>query len=254
MNRLGALVAKTVSREYRIGNPPPRVAELECGMINSIGLPTKGLRYFLDVQLPEYRRFTPPLIASVTSTDIDDFAAMAREVSVPGVAAIELNISCPTREPGGGKPPLAVMIEQAQEWLKSKREADIPGRVKALRAAILPDMVAEKVDDAERNRRWKQLADIYLAQQLALYPPDYFGAEPTPEKLLETVERFEEDLTDVARIHRPLHAAIEVGEAIEVPPGRDRGTGATPMMTEVREQLEKMLEGLRARRPQAHAR
>lgn len=71
-------------------------------MINSIGLPTKGLRHFLDVQLPEYRRFTPPLIASVTSTDIDDFAAMAREVSVPGVVAIELNISCPTREPGGG--------------------------------------------------------------------------------------------------------------------------------------------------------
>jgi dihydroorotate dehydrogenase (NAD+) catalytic subunit len=45
VNRLGAVVAKTVSREYRIGNPPPRVAELECGMINSIGLPTKGIQY-----------------------------------------------------------------------------------------------------------------------------------------------------------------------------------------------------------------
>ena len=55
-------------------------------MINSIGLPTKGLGYFLDVQLPDYRRYTPPLVASVTSTDIDDFAAMARDVSVPGVA------------------------------------------------------------------------------------------------------------------------------------------------------------------------
>ena len=48
INRLGALVAKTVSREFRIGNPPPRVAELECGMINSIGLPTKGIEYFLE--------------------------------------------------------------------------------------------------------------------------------------------------------------------------------------------------------------
>jgi len=102
LNRLGGLVTKTISRNYRAGNPPPRVAELEGGMINSIGLPTKGLQYFLDVQLADYRRYTPPLIASVTSTDIDDFAAMAREVSVPGVAAIELNISCPTREPGGG--------------------------------------------------------------------------------------------------------------------------------------------------------
>jgi dihydroorotate dehydrogenase (NAD+) catalytic subunit len=95
-------VTKTVSRNYRAGNPPPRVSEIEAGMINSIGLPTKGLKYFLEVQLPEYKRYKPPLIASVTSTDIEDFAAMAHEVSVPGVAAIELNISCPTREPGGG--------------------------------------------------------------------------------------------------------------------------------------------------------
>ena len=102
LNRLGGLVTKTISRNYRAGNPPPRVSELESGMINSIGLPTKGLQYFLDVQLADYRRYTPPLIASVTATDIDDFAAMARDVSVPGVAAIELNISCPTREPGGG--------------------------------------------------------------------------------------------------------------------------------------------------------
>ncbi|TMG72481.1 MAG: dihydroorotate dehydrogenase, partial [Betaproteobacteria bacterium] len=102
LNRLGALVTKTVSRAYRAGNPPPRVSEIEAGMINSIGLPTKGLEYFLEVQLPEYKQFKPPLVASVTSTDIDDFAAMAREVSVPGVDAIELNISCPTREPGGG--------------------------------------------------------------------------------------------------------------------------------------------------------
>ena len=48
INRLGALVTKTVSREYRIGNPPPRVAEVEGGMINSIGLPGKGIAYFLE--------------------------------------------------------------------------------------------------------------------------------------------------------------------------------------------------------------
>ena len=102
LNRLGALVTKTVSRGYRAGNPPPRVAELDSGMINSIGLPTKGLAYFLDTQLPEYRRFKTPLVCSITSEKINDFAAMARDVSVPGVDAIELNISCPTRQPGGG--------------------------------------------------------------------------------------------------------------------------------------------------------
>src|SRR5258708_20288545 len=64
VNRLGALVAKTVSREFRIGNPPPRVAELECGMINSIGLPTKGIEYFLEHQVPDYKPFTPPPLAT----------------------------------------------------------------------------------------------------------------------------------------------------------------------------------------------
>jgi dihydroorotate dehydrogenase (NAD+) catalytic subunit len=102
LDRLGALVTKTVSRPYRPGNPPPRVHETEAGMINSIGLPTKGLQHFLDVQLPEYKRFKPPLVCSITSESAEDFAQMARDVSVPGVDAIELNISCPTRQPGGG--------------------------------------------------------------------------------------------------------------------------------------------------------
>ena len=102
INRLGALVATTVSREYRIGNPTPRVAELECGMINSIGLPTKGIEYFLSHQVPDYKRFTPPLVASISAQTADDFEAMTRDVSVPEVAVIEVNISCPTRNPGGG--------------------------------------------------------------------------------------------------------------------------------------------------------
>ena len=102
LNRLGALVSKTVSRNFRAGNPPPRVSEIDAGMINSIGLPTKGLKYFLDMQLPDYKRFTPPLVCSISAETIDDFAAMAGDVSVPGVDAIEVNISCPTRKPGGG--------------------------------------------------------------------------------------------------------------------------------------------------------
>jgi len=121
LNRLGALVTKTVSRNYRAGNPPPRVSELEAGMINSIGLPTKGLKYFLEAQLPEYKRYSPPLIASVTAIDIDDFAEMVRDVSVPGVDAIELNISCPTREPGGGN--FALNEEHTYQVVKRCRAA-----------------------------------------------------------------------------------------------------------------------------------
>ena len=102
LNRLGALVMKTVSREYRIGNPPPRVAELECGMINSIGLPTKGIDYFIEHQIPDYRRFTPPLVASISAQTAEDFEAMARQVGEADCDVVEVNISCPTRNPGGG--------------------------------------------------------------------------------------------------------------------------------------------------------
>jgi 1-acyl-sn-glycerol-3-phosphate acyltransferase len=142
-----------------------------------------------------------------------------------------------------------ILVPLEREWLKGVSEAGILARVKALRAAVLPDMVADKVDEAERGRRWRQLADVYLAQQLSNYPPEYFTATPTVEQLLETVERFEEDLTDHVRVHRPVHAVIEVGEAIEVTPGRDRGAQGDSLMAHVRQQLETMLEGLRARRP-----
>jgi len=120
LNRLGALVTKTVSRNYRAGNPPPRVAEIEAGMINSIGLPTKGLQYFLESQLPDYKRYSPPLVCSITAETLEDFAAMARDVSVPGVDVIELNISCPTREPGGGN--FALNEEHTHRVVKACRE------------------------------------------------------------------------------------------------------------------------------------
>src|SRR5262245_45274216 len=102
INRLGALVAKTICREPRFGNPTPRMAETEAGIIQSIGLPGKGINYFLDHIVPEYARFEPPLIVSVSSDTIEDFAALAEELSVPDVDVIEANISCPTRNSTGG--------------------------------------------------------------------------------------------------------------------------------------------------------
>jgi 1-acyl-sn-glycerol-3-phosphate acyltransferase len=147
-----------------------------------------------------------------------------------------------------------LLVPLEQEWLKGKRESEIIGRIKSLRAAIVPDMAADKVDEAERARRWRQLADVYLAQQLGCYPPDYVaGGGATPERMLETVERFEEDMNDAVRVHQPLHAVVEVGEAIEVPPGRDRGSEGDPMMIEMRRAIETMLHGLHGRRPNGRA-
>ena len=102
LNRLGALVAKTICREPRVGNPTPRMAETEAGIIQSIGLPGKGIDYFLDHIVPEYAKFEPPLVVSVSSESIEDFAALAAELSVPDVDVIECNISCPTRNTTGG--------------------------------------------------------------------------------------------------------------------------------------------------------
>jgi hypothetical protein len=125
-------------------------------------------------------------------------------------------------------------------------------RVKRLRSAILPDMVNGELTEDERARRWRQLADLYLAQQLHCYSGDYLAGDPTPERILETVERYEEDLTDEARPHPPLHAVISVGEAIEAAPIRDRSSDSDPIAKELRNQLELMLEESKTRRPGTH--
>jgi len=102
LNRLGGLVAKTICREPRNGNPTPRMAETEAGIIQSIGLPGKGIDYFLDNIVPEYKKFTPPLIVSCSSEDPEEFAVLAKELSIPEVDVVECNISCPTRNTTGG--------------------------------------------------------------------------------------------------------------------------------------------------------
>jgi len=129
-----------------------------------------------------------------------------------------------------------------KEWLKGEVDGDVVARVKKLRTAILPGLISGELDTVERARRWRQLAELYLAQQLSCYPPDYLRSRPSAERLLETVERFEEDLTDHARIHRPLHAIIDVGEALPVSPTRERGGGSDPLMENIRRQMETLLE------------
>ncbi len=78
------------------------MAETEAGIIQSIGLPGKGVEYFVDHIVPEYAKFKPPLIVSCSSDSIEEFAALAEDLSVPDVDVIEANISCPTRNSTGG--------------------------------------------------------------------------------------------------------------------------------------------------------
>jgi dihydroorotate dehydrogenase (NAD+) catalytic subunit len=98
---LGALVTKTITAELRGGNPTPRVAEVGQGMLNSIGIPSKGVPYFVEHILPEYRRFSAPLVVSVSAPTVELFADVVRRLDLPGIAAIEANISCPNIEEDG---------------------------------------------------------------------------------------------------------------------------------------------------------
>lgn len=101
-NQLGALVTKTITAEKRTGNPLPRVCELPGCMMNAIGIPSKGADYFVQQTVPFYQHFDSPLIASISAPTAQGFAALAEQLaSVPGVAGIEANISCPNIEAHG---------------------------------------------------------------------------------------------------------------------------------------------------------
>jgi hypothetical protein len=136
-----------------------------------------------------------------------------------------------------------------REWLGDAQSGPVVPRVKALRIKILPDMIQGNVDQSERDRRWEHLADLYLAQQISFYQPDYLAAHPSVDRLRETIERFEEDLTDVVTVNGPLKAIIEVGEAIPVAPERDRTADVGPLMTQIEQSLQGMLDKLALESP-----
>lgn len=135
----------------------------------------------------------------------------------------------------------ALLAPLEDQWLKGRREPDVVGRVKLLRAAILPELVGGELSSQERDRRWRQLEDCDLAQALSCYPAGYFTPVPTPERVLETVERFEELLTGESVPQARIRAVIDVGDAIAVAPERRKGAAGDPLMAEIRERLESLL-------------
>jgi dihydroorotate dehydrogenase (NAD+) catalytic subunit len=119
-----AFVSKTITPEPRIGNGPPRIFETAAGMINSIGLPNKGLAGFLADDLPLLGALPVPLIVSVMGTSHGEFARLIEGVAARDeVAALELNVSCPNVESGlivGEQAPETLSLLQAVRPLTSK--------------------------------------------------------------------------------------------------------------------------------------
>ncbi len=96
MSRLGAILPKTITQEPRMGNPPPRTVETCGGMLNSIGLDNDGIEAFMERQLPYLAGLGPPIVVSVAGKTYEEFIRLgARLNGVVGVAALELNVSCP---------------------------------------------------------------------------------------------------------------------------------------------------------------
>jgi dihydroorotate dehydrogenase (NAD+) catalytic subunit len=96
-----AFVSKTITLEPRAGNPPQRIWETPAGMVNSIGLPNKGLEGFLAEDLPRLAELPVPLIVSAMATGHEDFERMVAALDErEEVAAVELNVSCPNVRSG----------------------------------------------------------------------------------------------------------------------------------------------------------
>jgi len=96
LGRLGAILPKTITQEPRAGNRPPRTVETTGGMLNSIGLDNDGLEAFLERQLPYLASLGTTIIVSIAGRTRDEFTRMAARLDgVPGVDALELNVSCP---------------------------------------------------------------------------------------------------------------------------------------------------------------
>jgi dihydroorotate dehydrogenase (NAD+) catalytic subunit len=102
LNALGGLVVKGLSREPMEGNPPPRLFETQAGMINSIGLQNIGVRAFVRDKLPALRTIDTAIFANVFGYAVEDYTEVARVLEdAEGLAAYELNVSCPNTRHGG---------------------------------------------------------------------------------------------------------------------------------------------------------
>ncbi len=95
-SKIGGIIPKTITPLPRPGNPTPRTVETSSGMLNSIGLDNDGIDYFIETHLPYLLGLNAPIFVNIAGRSIDDFASMAGRLNaIPGLAGLELNISCP---------------------------------------------------------------------------------------------------------------------------------------------------------------
>jgi dihydroorotate dehydrogenase (NAD+) catalytic subunit len=102
LHRLGAVIVKGISLHPRVGNPPPRIVETACGMLNAIGLQNVGVDRFISEKMKYLAGLDVPVIVNILGDSLAEYEEITdRLAGVPGVAGIEVNISCPNVKKGG---------------------------------------------------------------------------------------------------------------------------------------------------------
>ncbi|SFR05758.1 dihydroorotate dehydrogenase [Desulfoscipio geothermicus] len=102
LQRLGAIIVKGTTPKPRAGNPPPRIVETPSGMLNAIGLQNPGVERVAGEIMPRLAELGVPVIVNIAGDTVEDYALVARRLDgVPGVAGLEINISCPNVKKGG---------------------------------------------------------------------------------------------------------------------------------------------------------
>jgi dihydroorotate dehydrogenase (NAD+) catalytic subunit len=102
LDRLGGIIVKGLSLEPTKGNPPPRIVETACGMLNAIGLENVGIEAFIKRKLPFLKELAPPVFVNIYGKLVEEYAQLASRIdTVAEVSGIEVNISCPNVKSGG---------------------------------------------------------------------------------------------------------------------------------------------------------
>ena len=148
VNRLGAICSKGTTLRPRVGNPPPRVTETPAGMLNSIGLQNPGVDAVLEKYADRWSGWEVPVIVNVAGESVEDYTEVAKRLDGhPGVAGIELNISCPNVGAGGLQ--FALDASAAAAVTASVRAAtDLPLMVKLSPAATDVRGIAKAIAEA----------------------------------------------------------------------------------------------------------
>lgn len=148
LHRLGAVVVKGISLKPRMGNPPPRIVETSCGMLNAIGLENVGVERFIIDKMDSLKNINVPVLVNILGDSLDEYREIAQRLSdVPGIAGIEVNISCPNVKKGGVAfgtvPEMAAAVTKAV-----KEESSAPVIVKLSPNVTDITIIAKAVEEA----------------------------------------------------------------------------------------------------------